>query len=308
MELRHLRYFVAVAEELNFTRAAQRLHIAQPPLSVQIQALEEELKVRLLERDKRRVFLTQAGRHFLERARGILRDVETAKGEAQSAASGEVGSIALGYTASSMLSPAMPGAILRFRQLHARVVLTLKEMTSLEQLDAVHGRSLDIAVLRRPNVEIPTGITVEEWYQSPLTAVVPRDHRLSGKPLRIADLRDEPLVMYPRNAGIGLYWKVQDLCAKAGFRPRMVQEAREASTIAGLVAAGVGIALVPGDTRCIQLDGVVYQTVLDKEAVSSLYLAHRQEDPNPYVDLMLKELRSALKRGTARSRAKRKSA
>ncbi|MGQ3055274.1 MAG: LysR family transcriptional regulator, partial [Roseateles sp.] len=136
MELRHLRYFVAVAEELNFTRAAQRLHIAQPPLSIQIQALEEELKVRLLERDKRRVFLTQAGRHFRERARVILRDVEAAKGEAQSAASGDVGSIALGYTASSMLSPALPAAILRFRREHARVILTLKEMTSLDQLDA----------------------------------------------------------------------------------------------------------------------------------------------------------------------------
>ncbi|RQO41210.1 LysR family transcriptional regulator [Variovorax sp. KBW07] len=281
--------------------------MAQPPLSVQIQALEEELKVRLLERDKRRVFLTQAGRHFLERARGILQAVESAKGEAQSAASGEVGSIALGYTASSMLSPALPAAILRFRRLNTRVVLTLKEMTSLDQLDAVHGRGLDVAVLRRPNVEIPTGLIVEEWYQSPLTAIVPRDHPLSGKPLRIADLRDEPLVMYPRNAGIGLYWKVQDLCAKAGFRPRMVQEAREASTIAGLVAAGVGIALVPSDTRCIQLDGVVYQTVLDKEAVSSLYLAHRQSDPNPYVGLILKELRAALKRKPAR-RAKRQDA
>lgn len=293
MELRHLRYFIAVAEELSFTRAAQRLHIAQPPLSVQIRALEEELKVRLLERDKRRVFLTQAGRHFLERARGILHDVEMAKGEAQSAASGEVGSIALGYTASSMLSQALPAAILGFRRLHARVVLTLTEMTSLDQLDAVHGRGLDVAVLRRPNVEIPAGIVVEEWYQSPLVAVVPRGHRLSGKPLRIADLRDEPLVMYPRHAGIGLYWKVQDLCAKAGFRPRMVQETREAATIVGLVAAGVGIALVPSDACCIQLDGIVYQAVIDKEAVSSLYLAHRQEDNNPYVDLVLKELRGA---------------
>ncbi|WP_077001366.1 LysR family transcriptional regulator [Variovorax sp. KK3] len=296
MELRHLRYFVAVAEELNFTRAALRLHIAQPPLSIQIRALEEELKVRLLERDKRRVFLTQAGRHFLDRARAILQQVDVAKGEAQSAASGDIGRVALGYTASSMLSLALPAALQRFRRAYPQVVLTLHEMTSLDQLDAVHGRSLDVGILRRPDVAIPPGIVIEKWYQSPLVAAVPRGHPLAGAAIHIADLRDEPLLTYPRDAGIGLYWMVQALCTKAGFRPRMVQEARDASTLVGLVAAGVGIALVPGDTRCIQLEGVVYQPVADKGAVSSLYLVHRRADPSPYAALMVGELRAALGR------------
>ncbi|MBB3178188.1 LysR substrate-binding domain-containing protein [Variovorax sp. Sphag1AA] len=299
MELRHLRYFVAVAEELNFTRAAERLHIAQPPLSMQIRALEEELKVRLFERDKRRVFLTQAGRHFLDRARAILEQVDLAKGEARSADSGEIGRIALGYTASSMLSLVLPAALRRFREEQPQVVLTLREMTSLDQLAAVHDRALDIGILRRPDVVIPEDLAMEEWHQSPLIAAIPRGHRLSDGPIRLADLRDEPLIMYPRDAGIGLYWKVHDLCAKAGFRPQMVQEARDASTIVGLVAAGAGIALVPGDTRCIQLQGAVYQPVRDKGAVSSLWLVRRVSDPSPFTALMIGMLRAERKRAAS---------
>lgn len=298
MDLRHLRYFVAVAEELNFTRAAERLHIAQPPLSIQIRALEDELKVRLFERDKRRVFLTQAGRHFLDRARAILESVDAARLEARNAAHGELGRLAIGYTASSMLSSALPMAIQRFRQAHPQVVLTLHEMTSLDQLDAVHRRALDIGILRRPDVEIPPGIVVDEWYRSPLIAALPRGHALGSGPLHVADLRDEPLVTYPREAGIGLYWTVLALCAEAGFRPRLAQAAREASTLIGLVAAGVGIALVPADTRCIQLEGVVYQPVLDKSAVSSLHLTCRSGDENAFVALMVRELRAALPRRT----------
>lgn len=301
MELRHLRYFVAVAEELNFTRAAQRLHIAQPPLSMQIRALEEELKVQLFERDRRRVFLTQAGRHFLDRAQAILRDVDHATGEARSAASGEIGRIALGYTASSMLSLVLPAALQRFREEQPQVVLALHEMTSLQQLDAVHERVLDIGILRRPDVVIPEDLVIEEWHQSPLVAAIPRGHRLSGGPVRLVDLRDEPLVMYPRDAGIGLYWKVQDLCAKAGFRPRMVHEARDASTIVGLVAAGTGIALVPSDTSCIQLQGTVYQPVRDKGAVTSLWLVRRASDPSPFTAQMIGTLRAERKRAAAKT-------
>lgn len=294
IELRHLRYFIAVAEELNFTRAAQRLHMAQPPLSIQIRALEEELKVQLFERDKRRVALTQAGRHFLERARGILRQVEDAKGEARSAASGEIGAISLGYTASSMLS-SLPSILRDFQLAHPRVHMDLHEMTSVDQLDAVNARTLDLAILRHPGVEIPAGIAIEEWLRSPLVAAIPAGHPLAAAPLHIGDLRDHPLVMYPRQAGIGLYWKVQDLCAKAGFRPRMVQEAREASTIIGLVAAGVGIAIVPSHTQCIALEGVVYQRILDKDAVSPLHLAYREADQGAHLRKLLVLLRARRK-------------
>jgi DNA-binding transcriptional LysR family regulator len=299
MELRHLRYFIAVAEELSFTRAAERLYMAQPPLSTQIRALEQELEAQLFERDKRRVFLTQAGRHFLERARGILAAVETAKGEARSAASGEIGSIALGYTATSMLSSVLPTAIREFQREHPMLSLGLQEMTSLDQLDGVHAQALDIGILRRPDVVVPSGVVIEEWYQAPLVAAVPASNPLSAAPIRISDLRDQPMILYPRHAGIGLYWKVQELCAKAGFRPNMVQEARDASTIIGLVAAGVGIALVPADTECIRLEGVVYQRLLDKGAVATLHLAYRDNDRNPFVRLLLERLRRARPRRRA---------
>ncbi len=300
MELRHLRYFVAVAEELNFTRAAERLYIAQPPLSTQIRALEEELKVQLFDRDKRRVHLTQAGRHLLERARTILVLVQDAKEEARSAGAGDIGKISLGFTASSMLALPLPTGIQKFRASYPLVSVTLNEMTSLEQLDAIHGRTLDAGILRRPEVVVPAGVTVREWYTTPLVAAIPKTHPLSRAALvSMHDLEGEPLVMYPRASGIGLYWKVHDLCAKAGFRATMAQEARDSSTIIGLVAAGIGIAIVPADTQCIRLPGVVYQPLQDKDAVSTLHLAHREADENPFIAVLLSVLDAVSPRNTA---------
>ncbi|MCJ0761694.1 LysR substrate-binding domain-containing protein [Variovorax terrae] len=293
MELRHLRYFVAVAEELNFTRAAERLYIAQPPLSTQIRGLEEELGVQLLERDKRRVYLTQAGRHFLDRARAILASVQSAKDEVKSAASGEVGKLSIGFTASSMLTRALPLAIRNYQEAFPSVELKMMEMPSLHQLDAIHQRSLDLGVLRKPNVGVPTGVTIEEWYSAPLVAAMPQQYVLTqGKGIYIRELKEVPLIVYPRDAGIGLYWKVLDLCAKSGFRPSIMQEARDASTIIGLVASGFGVAIVPHDTQCIQLEGVLYSRILDKDAVSSLYLGHRDADANPHLESFLRILRS----------------
>ncbi|MDB5859387.1 MAG: DNA-binding transcriptional regulator, LysR family [Ramlibacter sp.] len=295
MELRHLRYFVAVAEELNFTRAAERLYIAQPPLSTQIRGLEEELGVRLLERDKRHVYLTQAGRHFLERARGILASVQSAKEEAKSAASGEIGKLSIGFTASSMLSAALPAGIRKYRSTYPSVVLKLMEMPSMHQLDAIHNRTLDFGVLRKPNVGIPAGLTIEEWYAAPLVAAMPQQHVLTqGKGIHIRQLKDVPLIVYPRDAGIGLYWKVLELCSKAGFRPAVMQEARDASTMIGLVSSGSGVAIVPTAAQCVQLPGVLYSRILDKEAVSSLYLAYRDDGANLHLDALLKILRSTI--------------
>ena len=295
MDLRHLRYFIAVAEELNFSRAAERLHIAQPPLSMQIRALEEEIKVQLFERDKRRVYLTPAGMQFLDRARAILRDVESAKDEVLSAATGQVGRLALGYTASSMLSPLLPAAICRFRQEFPQVQLSLHEQTSLDQLVAINERRLDLGILRRPHVLIPEGISVMQWYRSSLLAAIPQGHRLGRAPLRMADLDGEVLITYPRDSGIGLYWKVQDLCAKAAIKARHMHEIRDVATMVGLVAAGVGIALVPDGASCIRSDGVVYQKLLDKEAVSSLYMAYRSAAHNGFTTQMIKLLCEARK-------------
>ncbi len=286
---------MAVAEELNFTRAAERLYIAQPPLSTQIRGLEEELGVQLLERDKRSVFLTQAGRHFLDHARSILSSVQSAKDEVKSAASGEIGKLHIGFTASSVLTSALPTAIRKYRAAYPNVMLVMKEMTSMHQLDAIHHRTLDFGVLRRPNVGVPTGVTIEEWYAAPLVAAMPEQHVLTqGRGIYIKELRDVPLIVYPRDSGIGLYWKVLDLCSRAGFRPVVMQEARDASTMIGLVSCGSGVAIVPNDTQCIQLPGVLYSKILDKDAMSSLYLGYRDADANPHLETFLRILRSTI--------------
>jgi DNA-binding transcriptional LysR family regulator len=292
MDLRRIRYFVAVAEELSFTRAAERLHIAQPPLSTQIQTLEEELGARLFDRDKRHVYLTQAGRHFLDSARGILASIEVARTEVRSAAMGTIGRLQLGYTASAMFTSLLPAAIQKFQAEHPHVLLSLCEMTSLDQINAIHHRTLDAGILRKPGVVVPPGIVFKEWYQAPLVLAVPRTHEFSRmRTVRIRDLRDHPLITYPRASGIGLYWHVLDLCAKAGFRPRVVKEVAEPTTIVGLVAAGIGLAIVPADTRYIQLDGVAFVRLQDPAAVSTLYLSYRKNDDDPHLRALVATLR-----------------
>jgi len=200
MELRHLRYFVAVAEELNFTRAAARLHIAQPPLSTQIRALEGELGVDLFLRENRRVYLTQAGEELLARARLILGAAHEAGVAVRNAASGIIGRVTLGYVASAMFSDRLPAVIRRFQRSHRHVELILVEKTSLDQIAALHERRMDVGVLRKPDLLLPESVAVEEWHQSLLIAAIPKDHELAKlDSVRIGDLRDQPIITYPRD-------------------------------------------------------------------------------------------------------------
>jgi DNA-binding transcriptional LysR family regulator len=268
-------------------------------LSVQIKALEEEVGARLFERDKHHVFLTQAGKLFQQHARAILSMAETAKTEARCAAAGELGTIDFGYTASSMFSRVLPHVIRGFRQRYPQVLLTLHELTSLEQLHGLLDRSLDAGVLRKPEVSPPVGIHISEWYRTPLVVAIARDHALARRQsLSLADLKGEPFILYPREAGTGIYWQVMDLCANAGFRPRVAREVLESSTIIGLVAAGVGIAIVPADMNCIRFEGVEYKSVADAAAYSTLYLARREGDKSEHLRTLWKMLneRSAERR------------
>ncbi len=284
MKLRQLQFFIAVAEELSFSRAAIKLHVAQPSLSTQIKVLEEEVGARLFERDKRHVSLTPAGRRFRQRASSVLAMADSAKSEARSTARGQLGMIALGYTALSMFSTALPHAIRQFRRREPNVVMTLRELTSLEQLHELGERTLDVGVLRKVDVGAPKGITIVEWYRTPLVAAIPRDHpRAASDLLSLNDLKNESFIMYPRGAGTGIYWQVIDLCTAAGFRPRVVREVIESSTIIGLVAAGVGIAIVPADMNCIQFSGVVYRRITDTGAYTALHLAQRGADVNEHL-------------------------
>ncbi|MFA9217837.1 MAG: LysR family transcriptional regulator [Sphingomonadaceae bacterium] len=284
MELRHLRYFVAVAEELSFTRAAERLHIGQPPLSHQIQMLESEVGARLLERSKRWVRLTEAGKLFLDDARRVLALSEQAVQTARRAERGEAGELRVGFTFSTPLTPLFATVVNRYRQRYPGVTLTLHEMATLRQLDALAVRELDLGLVRPPEVAIPEGITTEVLREDPLVLVLPLDHPLAQQQaVAISDLQGLPFVMYPKNAGTGIYPQIFRLCREAGFAPTVAMEAAEASTIIGLVAAGCGISVLPSSFDIIRMEGVCYRPLADPAASTTLLLACRKDETAPLV-------------------------
>jgi DNA-binding transcriptional LysR family regulator len=282
MELRQLRYFIAVAEELHFTRAAARLHIGQPPLSHAIQMLEQDVGARLFERNKRWVRLTEAGRLFLIDARRMLALAEEARSTAQRAERGEAGELRIGFTYSTPLTPLFAAAINRYRQDHPQVTLLLQELATLRQLDGLGQRSIDLGFVRTPELPIPAGIRTTLLREDPLVAVLPASHPLAGQPIvHIADLAALPFVMYPPGAGTSIYPQIFRLCREAGFVPRVGQTANESSTIIGLVAAGSGVTILPSSFTRVQMDGVAYRPLADQDAVTMLYLAQRDEEASP---------------------------
>ena len=296
MELRHLRYFIAVAEELHFTRAAERLHIGQPPLSHAIQVLEADVGARLLERTKRWVRLTEAGKLFLADARRILAMADQAAETARRAERGEAGELRIGFTYSTPLTPLFAEVINRYRQEFPLVTLTLHEMATLRQLDAIGERTLDLGFVRPPEVPLPPSIKLTSLREDPLVVVLPVGHPLAAKAeIAIRELEDESFVMYPPGAGTGIYPQIFRLCRAAGFAPRIGQTAGEASTIIGLVAAGSGITLLPASFDRIRMDGVCYRPITDREATTMLLLAQRGGEHAPLVDAFVALVTDAAK-------------
>lgn len=299
MELRHLRYFIAVAEELSFTRAAERLHIGQPPLSQQIQALEQDVGARLFERSKRWVRLTEAGKLFLRDARQILAQSEQAVLTARRAARGETGELRVGFTFSTPFTPLFAQVIRQYRQLYPEVALTLHEMATLHQLDAIEGRKLDLGFVRPPEAALPDGIAMTMLREDPLVLILPADAPLARqRTIRVSDLHDMPFVMYPKDAGTGIYHQIFRLCGAAGFVPRIAMEAGEASTIIGLVAAGLGVSLLPQPFDRIRMTGVAYRPLADSDATTALLLAQRRDDASALVEAFV-GLAKAAAQGTS---------
>lgn len=301
MELRHLRYFIAVAEELHFGRAAERLGISQPPLSQQIQALEEEIGARLFERTNRRVELTDAGRLFLDESRQVLAQVDKAVLLARRAHLGELGELKIGSTSSAPFTSTIPSSIHAFRKAYPDVHLDLQEMSSRQVLKALLEESLQVGVIRP--LALPDAVHWVELFREPLVAVLRADHPLaagSEDGLAIAALAEEPFVFFPRSYGTGLYDQVIALTRQAGFSPRIAQEASEAMTIIGLVSAGLGVSILPASFRRTRVDGVVYRTLSDPEATTAVWLVRRQNEGSPlalsFIDLVTREAASLRRR------------
>ncbi len=294
MELRHLRYFIAVAEELHFGRAAQVLGISQPPLSQQIQALEQEIGARLFERTNHRVELSEAGRLFLQEARLVLAQVDKAADVARRAQLGELGELKIGFTSSAPFNSSIPQAIFAFRQAFPAVHLNLQEMSSTEVAESLVDESIQVGLMRP--LPLPDSLSVVELMREPLVAVLNAGHPLvegSERGLHLAQLAEEPFVFFPRTYGSGLYAQLMSLARDAGFSPHFAQEAGEAMTIIGLVAAGLGVSVLPASYQRIRIDGVVYRTLLDQEAVTAVWLVQRKGQQTPmakaFVELLTRK-------------------
>lgn len=287
LDLRRLHYFVVVAEELHFTRAAERLHIAQPPLSYHIQQLEHELDVQLFERTRHHVQLTEAGRALLSEAYRLFSQVEQMVRMVQRVGHGEVGMLTLGFvpSASNMLLP----TILRvFRERFPEVHLLLKEQNPDQLMRGLEEQRLDVGFLYLPC----EGATLETRPVSrePLVAVLPEQHRLAGQPeIALADLAEEAFVLPPRYAAVpGLLSHIMESCLKAGFVPRLAQEAWLMQTIIGLVAANIGVALVPASVQHLHRTGVVYKPLQGPPVHVEMGMLWRRDETLPTLQLFLR--------------------
>jgi DNA-binding transcriptional LysR family regulator len=302
MELRHLRYFVAVAEERHMTRAAERLGIQQPPLSMQIRALEQELGVQLFRRQPRGMELTEAGVAFLDRARVILDQVERAFATTRRTARGEQGRVVVGFTSSAPFHPFVPRVIRAFRENSPLVSLVLEESGSGELVQGLHNEEIDAAFIRSPVADV-VGLLVRPLLSERMVVALPKGHPLAGRtarrkpparlpPLPLEALATETFILYKRPGGPGLYDSIIAACRGAGFSPRVGQEAPRIISTLNLVAAGLGVSIVPESLRQLQMDGVVYRRLTDNPQLRApLILACRRGENaaavQRFIDLVL---------------------
>jgi DNA-binding transcriptional LysR family regulator len=291
MELRHLRYFLMVAEEQHFTRAAARLNMQQPPLSQQIRALEQELGFELFRRHPKGVDLTPGGRVFLQEARDILSRVEEGARRAAKAAQGFEGTLSIGFTSSAAAHPLIPGIIRAYREQYPGVSLLLDEGSARELTDSLVRRQLDIGILRAP-VSRPQGMDFHPLLEEDMLLVLPVGHRLLEAcvseardflpSVSIGDLASESFILVRRNGAPGMYSKLIEACENAGFTPRIAFEVERMLTNISLVAAGAGVSVVPASMRGFHREAVVYCQILTQpRLVAPITLVCRQDDQGP---------------------------
>lgn len=275
MDLRHLRYFVAVAEELHFGRAAEKLHISQPPLSHQIQDLERDLGVELFHRTRHFVVLTEAGRLFLDEARHVLGDAEHAIGIAQKAARGEIGRLSVGF------GPAPENGVLKrvlsvFLSRHPDVSLDLRNLYTTEQIEALANRQIQVGFPLLPISH--RDLVVESIGTEPLVVAFPVEHPLASRDcVGLSDLRNEPFVRVSPELGTAYCDLVTGACEESGFKPHVAHEARHIITVLGFVEAGLGISILPGSLRNVRAEGIAFRPLRHGPSVD-IGLAYRRDE------------------------------
>jgi DNA-binding transcriptional LysR family regulator len=287
MELRHLRYFIAVAEEGHITRAAARLGIQQPPLSQQIHALERELDVQLFRRKPRGVVLTDAGRALLDDARAILAQVDHARATTRRTARGEQGRLVVGFTSSAPFVPFVPRVIRAFRESFPLVSLTLEETGTGEMIEALRNELIDAAFIRSPAPD-PSGVVVHPLLEEAMVVALPIGHRMASSAddvaLKLAALAGETFILYRRPVGPGLYDAIIASCHGAGFSPLVGQEAPRILSTLSLVAAGLGVSLVPASLQHLRMDGVIFRQLAgEPQPKAPLNLAYRRDEASAVV-------------------------
>jgi DNA-binding transcriptional LysR family regulator len=283
MELRHLRYFVAAAEELHFRRAAERLGIVQPALSQQIQQLEQEIEALLFHRLTRGVELTDAGRAFVEDARVILEHVEQAKAKAQRVARGDQGMIRIGFTGSASFNPIVPGVIQDYRARFPGIAVSLIESGTSQLVDSLRAGRVDAAFIRSPSREVD-GLFVVSIIEEEMLIALPSGHDLAASAsLSLEALSGEPFILFPRANSPEVFDNIVLACRRAGFSPKIIQQAPEVASALNLIAAGEGVSIVPASMQHMQPQGVAYRAILGDAPQAPLSLAHRSNEPSAAV-------------------------
>ena len=294
MELRHLRYFVAVAELLNFRRAAEKLHIAQSPLSHQIKQLEEHIGVQLFTRTKRRVHLTYAGEIFLAEARSILDRVDAAVDRSHRAAEGEQGSLTVGYL-TSMANDRLVKIVRSFQSTFPNVHLALNDLVPDSILKCLRDRTIDIGFMR--GMFETEDLCVAPVWEETLVVALSKDHRFARQgEVGVSSLRDESFIMVPDRGAMGWNDIIRAYCRSAGFTPKVAAEANQMQAVMWLVHAGLGIAIMPASLQGLTRSNVVYRPLAQSPTVAGM-MVWRRDEQSPVVtrfrELALKSISSS---------------
>jgi DNA-binding transcriptional LysR family regulator len=291
MELRHLRYFLAVAEELNFSRAAEKLHIAQPPLSQQIRDLETELGVQLFLRNKRSVELTEAGVVFFKEVPNIFTKINNAIKSAQRASRGEIGTLAIGFNSSAAHS-VLPNLLHQFREYFPDVELILHELTTTQQLEKLEYNQIDLGLLYLP-IDT-TNLQVMNIWQEGLLVALPETHALVDRlEVSLQELINEYFILPHPQLGAALYAQIMGFLAQFNFYPKVIQSTTLLQTAVSLVAGGVGVALVPDSLQNCQRIGVVYKKLAEPTPEVKTAIVWRQQDSSRVLQRFLEFMQKA---------------